>query len=56
MVLILVYFFRYNVTLSNCCIGDSCVVHNGVCIGQDGKAGLLNLLVCILKERITVLV
>ncbi|CAO2823682.1 unnamed protein product [Amaranthus hypochondriacus] len=26
----------YNVALSNCSIGDSCVVHNGVCIGQDG--------------------
>ncbi|KAL2986949.1 hypothetical protein AAZX31_11G002900 [Glycine max] len=28
--------FRYNVALSNFCIGDSCVIHNGVCIGQDG--------------------
>ncbi|MED6174894.1 putative UDP-3-O-acylglucosamine N-acyltransferase 1, mitochondrial [Stylosanthes scabra] len=26
----------FNVALSNCCIGDSCVIHNGVCIGQDG--------------------
>ncbi|XP_068467762.1 LOW QUALITY PROTEIN: probable UDP-3-O-acylglucosamine N-acyltransferase 2, mitochondrial [Phaseolus vulgaris] len=26
----------YNVALSNCCIGDSCVIHNGVSIGQDG--------------------
>ncbi|XP_059438515.1 probable UDP-3-O-acylglucosamine N-acyltransferase 2, mitochondrial [Corylus avellana] len=26
----------YNVALSNCAIGDSCVIHNGVCIGQDG--------------------
>lgn len=26
----------YNVALSNCTIGGSCVVHNGVCIGQDG--------------------
>ncbi|XP_038689948.1 probable UDP-3-O-acylglucosamine N-acyltransferase 2, mitochondrial isoform X2 [Tripterygium wilfordii] len=26
----------YNVSLSNCTIGDSCVIHNGVCIGQDG--------------------
>ncbi|XP_057544503.1 probable UDP-3-O-acylglucosamine N-acyltransferase 2, mitochondrial isoform X2 [Amaranthus tricolor] len=26
----------YNVALSNCSIGDSCVIHNGVCIGQDG--------------------
>ncbi|CAJ1925044.1 unnamed protein product [Sphenostylis stenocarpa] len=35
---------RYNVALSNCFIGDSCVIHNGVCIGQDGKAGFLRLL------------
>ncbi|XP_057997001.1 probable UDP-3-O-acylglucosamine N-acyltransferase 2, mitochondrial isoform X1 [Hevea brasiliensis] len=26
----------YNVSLSNCTIGDSCLIHNGVCIGQDG--------------------
>ncbi|KAB1201320.1 putative UDP-3-O-acylglucosamine N-acyltransferase 2, mitochondrial [Morella rubra] len=26
----------YNVALSSCTIGDSCVIHNGVCIGQDG--------------------
>ncbi|KAH9606675.1 hypothetical protein KSS87_014884, partial [Heliosperma pusillum] len=26
----------YNVSLSNCFIGDSCIVHNGACIGQDG--------------------
>lgn len=26
----------YNVALTNCVIGDSCVIHNGVCIGQDG--------------------
>ncbi|XP_050212594.1 probable UDP-3-O-acylglucosamine N-acyltransferase 2, mitochondrial [Mercurialis annua] len=26
----------YNVSLSNCTIGVSCVIHNGVCIGQDG--------------------
>ncbi|XP_010538674.1 PREDICTED: probable UDP-3-O-acylglucosamine N-acyltransferase 2, mitochondrial [Tarenaya hassleriana] len=26
----------YNVSVSNCSIGDLCVVHNGVCIGQDG--------------------
>ncbi|XP_059661656.1 probable UDP-3-O-acylglucosamine N-acyltransferase 2, mitochondrial isoform X2 [Cornus florida] len=26
----------YNVALSNCTIGESCIVHNGVCIGQDG--------------------
>ncbi|KAF6166961.1 hypothetical protein GIB67_030654, partial [Kingdonia uniflora] len=28
----------YNAALSNCSIGDSCIIHNGVCIGQDGKA------------------
>lgn len=26
----------FNISLSNCSIGDSCVIHNGVCIGQDG--------------------
>ncbi|CAI9087744.1 OLC1v1021896C5 [Oldenlandia corymbosa var. corymbosa] len=26
----------YNVSLTNCNIGDFCVIHNGVCIGQDG--------------------
>ncbi|CAN1165887.1 Probable UDP-3-O-acylglucosamine N-acyltransferase 2, mitochondrial [Linum perenne] len=26
----------YNVALSNCSIGESCMIHNGVCIGQDG--------------------
>ncbi|KAK2977257.1 hypothetical protein RJ640_005519 [Escallonia rubra] len=26
----------YNVALSNCTIGDSCIIHSGVCIGQDG--------------------
>ncbi|KAL8107805.1 hypothetical protein AgCh_024273 [Apium graveolens] len=26
----------YNVALTNCTVGDSCVIHNGVCIGQDG--------------------
>ncbi|XP_023002955.1 probable UDP-3-O-acylglucosamine N-acyltransferase 2, mitochondrial isoform X2 [Cucurbita maxima] len=26
----------YNVALSNCTVGDFCVLHNGVCIGQDG--------------------
>ncbi|GJQ14475.1 hypothetical protein GpartN1_g6266.t1 [Galdieria partita] len=25
-----------NVTLENCRIGDRCVIHSGVCIGQDG--------------------
>ena len=29
---------RYNVALSNCQVGKLCVVHNVVCIGQDGKA------------------
>ncbi|KAK3188286.1 hypothetical protein Dsin_027847 [Dipteronia sinensis] len=31
-----ILFFRYNVALSNCIVGDSCAIHNGVCIGQDG--------------------
>lgn len=26
----------YNVAVSNCTIGDSCVIHHGVSIGQDG--------------------
>ncbi|CAK9320946.1 unnamed protein product [Citrullus colocynthis] len=26
----------FNVALSNCTVGDFCVIHNGVCIGQDG--------------------
>ncbi|CAI5513610.1 unnamed protein product, partial [Closterium sp. Naga37s-1] len=26
----------YNVSLTNCTIGDRCVFHNGVQIGQDG--------------------
>ena len=34
----LLCFSRYNVVLTNCTVGDSCVIHNGVCIGQDGKA------------------
>ncbi|RVW46073.1 putative UDP-3-O-acylglucosamine N-acyltransferase 2, mitochondrial [Vitis vinifera] len=30
---------EYNVSVTNCTIGDACFIHNGVCIGQDGKAG-----------------
>ncbi|XP_013644432.1 probable UDP-3-O-acylglucosamine N-acyltransferase 1, mitochondrial isoform X1 [Brassica napus] len=26
----------YNVSVSNCSIGELCVIHNGVCVGQDG--------------------
>ncbi|KAL0542894.1 hypothetical protein IC582_017975 [Cucumis melo] len=26
----------FNVALSNCTVGDFCVIHNGVCVGQDG--------------------
>ncbi|OAY78785.1 putative UDP-3-O-acylglucosamine N-acyltransferase 2, mitochondrial [Ananas comosus] len=26
----------YNAVLSNCSLGVSCIIHNGVCIGQDG--------------------
>ncbi|XP_028767837.1 probable UDP-3-O-acylglucosamine N-acyltransferase 2, mitochondrial [Neltuma alba] len=29
-------FALYNVALSNCQVGNLCVFHNGVCIGQDG--------------------
>ncbi|KAM7461131.1 hypothetical protein LguiA_029252 [Lonicera macranthoides] len=30
------YHIWYNVALSDCIIGDSCVdIHNGMCIGQD---------------------
>ncbi|TXG48203.1 hypothetical protein EZV62_027497 [Acer yangbiense] len=32
----------YNVALSNCILGDSCAIHNGVCIGQDAKKGILD--------------
>lgn len=35
------FFFSYNVVLSNCTIGDFCVIHHGVCIGQDGEACML---------------
>ncbi|KAL2608198.1 hypothetical protein R1flu_026771 [Riccia fluitans] len=26
----------FNVSLQNCSVGDSCTLHNGVCVGQDG--------------------
>ncbi|XP_022142366.1 probable UDP-3-O-acylglucosamine N-acyltransferase 2, mitochondrial isoform X2 [Momordica charantia] len=26
----------YNAAVSNCTVGDFCIIHNGVCIGQDG--------------------
>ncbi|WCJ20311.1 UDP-3-O-acylglucosamine N-acyltransferase [Euphorbia peplus] len=32
----------YNVCLSNCSVGDECVIHNGVCIGQDGFGFYVN--------------
>ncbi|KAE8714918.1 putative UDP-3-O-acylglucosamine N-acyltransferase 2 [Hibiscus syriacus] len=32
----------YNAALSNCAVGDSCVIHNGVCIGQDGFGFFVN--------------
>ncbi|XP_065879752.1 probable UDP-3-O-acylglucosamine N-acyltransferase 2, mitochondrial [Euphorbia lathyris] len=32
----------YNVCLSNCTVGDGCVIHNGVCIGQDGFGFYVN--------------
>lgn len=46
--LVLLSTSRFNVALSNCYIGDSCVIHNGVCIGQDGKVGFQSLLVSFL--------
>ena len=27
---------HFNVSLQNCKVGKGCVIHNGVCIGQDG--------------------
>ncbi|CAA0835941.1 Probable UDP-3-O-acylglucosamine N-acyltransferase 2- mitochondrial [Striga hermonthica] len=48
----------YNIVLSNCTIGDSCIVHHGVCIGQDGfgffidEQGLMVKKPQILKARI----
>ncbi|XP_038883000.1 probable UDP-3-O-acylglucosamine N-acyltransferase 2, mitochondrial isoform X3 [Benincasa hispida] len=32
----------FNVALSNCTVGDFCVIHNGVCIGQDGFGFFVN--------------
>ncbi|MBA0568852.1 hypothetical protein Golob_006319 [Gossypium lobatum] len=32
----------YNAALSNCTVGDSCVIHTGVCIGQDGFGFFVN--------------
>ncbi|KAK6149803.1 hypothetical protein DH2020_017328 [Rehmannia glutinosa] len=32
----LLKLISYKVILSNCTIGDSCIIHHGVCIGQDG--------------------
>jgi hypothetical protein len=29
--------FRYNVVLSNCSVGEFCIIHNGSSIGQDGE-------------------
>jgi hypothetical protein len=26
----------YNVVLQNCSVGNSCILHSGVCVGQDG--------------------
>ncbi|KAF3443875.1 hypothetical protein FNV43_RR13565 [Rhamnella rubrinervis] len=41
----------YNVTLCNCTIGDLCVIHNGVCIGQDGGATLYSAWTIKIKEE-----
>ncbi|KAM0937076.1 putative UDP-3-O-(3-hydroxymyristoyl)glucosamine N-acyltransferase [Dioscorea sansibarensis] len=40
----------YNVVLSNCSIGASCVVHNGVCIGQDGFGFFIDGKGCVQKK------
>ncbi|KAL3850839.1 hypothetical protein ACJIZ3_012721 [Penstemon smallii] len=32
----------YNVALTNCTIGDYCIIHNGACIGQDGFGFFVN--------------
>lgn len=26
----------YNISLQNCTVGDHCIIHNSVCVGQDG--------------------
>jgi UDP-3-O-[3-hydroxymyristoyl] glucosamine N-acyltransferase len=28
---------RHNVVLSNCSVGEFCIIHNGACVGQDGE-------------------
>ncbi|CAN4092104.1 unnamed protein product [Withania somnifera] len=30
------FIFSYNAALDNCMVGDFCIIHSGVCIGQDG--------------------
>ncbi|KAF9588760.1 hypothetical protein IFM89_015487 [Coptis chinensis] len=40
----------YNAALSNCSIGDSCIVHNGACIGQDGFGFFMDELGNMLKK------
>ncbi|KAG6546254.1 hypothetical protein Mapa_012293 [Marchantia paleacea] len=32
----------FNVSLQNCSVGDSCTLHNGVCVGQDGFGFTIN--------------
>ncbi|CAM6091768.1 unnamed protein product [Calypogeia fissa] len=32
----------YNVALQNCSVGDSCMLHSGVCVGQDGFGFTVN--------------
>ncbi|KAL3676236.1 hypothetical protein R1sor_026184 [Riccia sorocarpa] len=32
----------FNVSLENCSVGDSCTLHNGVCVGQDGFGFTVN--------------
>ncbi|KAH8955648.1 hypothetical protein BDL97_08G151900 [Sphagnum fallax] len=32
----------YNVVLQNCSVGNSCILHSGVCVGQDGFGFMVN--------------
>lgn len=40
----------YNVSLQNCSIGDFCLIHNGVCIGQDGFGHFVDELGVMVKK------
>ncbi|XP_020103298.1 probable UDP-3-O-acylglucosamine N-acyltransferase 2, mitochondrial [Ananas comosus] len=40
----------YNAVLSNCSLGVSCIIHNGVCIGQDGFGFFVDDEGCVVKK------